>query len=167
MQVYGTVLSFLAVFGYLYLNEAITNSRGVLNFDLFSIIITAAVVITTVVLHELLHGVGYLIAGGKMQFGVGRVGYMPLAYASTKGSRIPLRHMFISAYLPLIVLSVSFIGLGLTFPNLLLAFTLGFAFNFAGAVADIWLSMQLWRYKNQPGVLVEAIKGGGLDVYVK
>ena len=36
----------------------------------------------TIILHELMHGVGFIIAGAKPRFGVGIAGVMPIAYAT-------------------------------------------------------------------------------------
>lgn len=51
-----------------------------------------AVYFATLIVHELVHGLGFLLSGAKPKFGVGFVGIMPFAYATSgSNSKIPLK----------------------------------------------------------------------------
>lgn len=147
--------------------EWITGRRAVIPFDASLIITALLVVVPTVIVHELLHGIGFLLAGGKMSFGVRMAGYMPVAYASTNSTKISARLMFVDAYIPFVVLSVIYVVSAIIFPEWYLLFLIGFVANFAGAVGDIWLSMRLWKYLGSADVYAKALRGGGLVIYHK
>jgi hypothetical protein len=167
LLIYGTILSIVAVYAFLTAFEWMTGRRAVVPFDASLIITALLAILPTVIIHELLHGIGFLLAGGKMSFGVRMAGYMPVAYASTHSTKISARHMFADAYIPFVVLSVIYMVSAFMFPELYLLFLIGFVANFAGAVGDIWLSMRLWKYLGATNVYAEALSGGGLIVYQK
>ena len=119
--------------------------------------------IVTIVLHEILHGIGFMIAKAKPRFGVGLAGVMPIAYA-TADKRISVRSMLMVAYLPLIVLSVFFILLAVIYPEYQQIALIGFLGNFTGAVGDAWMASKLWKYINIKDVLVRDTKAG-IEIY--
>ncbi|MBP7017981.1 DUF3267 domain-containing protein [Candidatus Saccharibacteria bacterium] len=104
-----------------------------------------AVYVLTIISHELLHGVGFAIAGAKPKFGAAILGIMPVAYATSK-DRISIRQALLTSYMPLLVLSAFFIMAVRIFPQYQALFLIGFVGNFAGAVGDLWLSSKLWKY---------------------
>lgn len=106
-----------------------------------------AVYMGTIIVHELLHGMGFMIGGVKPKFGVGFAGILPIAYA-TADSRGKLRvgSMLLAAYLPFVVLSVLFVAIAKLYPACQNLAMIGFLGNFAGAVGDLWLSSKLWKY---------------------
>ncbi len=57
--------------------------------------------IAAIIIHELLHGVGFLLAGARQKFGVGVAGFLPIAYA-TSNSKVRVLNMLLVGYLPLV-----------------------------------------------------------------
>ena len=107
---------------------------------------TALVVyILTILVHELLHGFGFLLSGAKPKFGVAMAGIMPVAYA-TANDRVSLRGMLFTAYLPFLALSIFFVGLARMEPGLQDLAMIGFLGNFVGAIGDLWIASKLWKY---------------------
>ena len=117
------------------------------------------VYVITLVTHELLHGFGFLLGGAKPVFGVGFIGILPFAYA-TSATRVPLRKMLFTAYLPFVVLSVLFVVLGLIYPAHQDIFMVGFLGNFTGAIGDLWIAQKLWKYLKFNDVMILDTKSG-------
>ena len=117
------------------------------------------VYVITLVTHELLHGLGFLLGGAKPVFGVGFIGILPFAYA-TSATRVPLRMMLFTAYLPFVVLSVLFVVLGLIYPAHQDIFMVGFLGNFTGAIGDLWIAQKLWKYLKFNDVMILDTKSG-------
>ncbi|QQS19769.1 DUF3267 domain-containing protein [Candidatus Saccharibacteria bacterium] len=118
-----------------------------------------AVYLITLVIHELLHGLGFLLGGAWPRFGIGIAGIIPVAYA-TSDQKLPVKNMLLVAYLPFVVLSVVFIVLSILFPAYQNLFMIGFLGNFAGAVGDIWIASKLWKYLKFKDVLILDTKIG-------
>lgn len=114
-----------------------------------------AIQLSTIILHELLHGLGFLLGGAKPSYGVG-IGYF---YATSK-QKLPLKHMLRAGYLLLVSLSLAFIVIGLLFPKLQLICSIGFITNFTGAIGDAWLMSKLWKYRRFDDVLIQDQKFG-------
>lgn len=119
--------------------------------------------IGTIILHELLHGVGFIIADAKPRFGVGIAGAMPIAYA-TSDKPIKIHQMLLVAYLPFVTLSVFFVLLAVVRPQYQDIALIGFLGNFTGAVGDLWISSKLWKYIKIKDLLVKDTKSG-IEIY--
>lgn len=117
----------------------------------------------TGIVHELLHGLGFMLAGVKPTFGAGITNLMPYAYATSK-QKLPLKQMLVTAYLPAVVLSILFIALGLAFPEHHILFLAGFLANLTGAVGDFWIASKLWKYLRFKDVMILDTKLG-TEVY--
>ncbi|NCU31084.1 DUF3267 domain-containing protein [Candidatus Saccharibacteria bacterium] len=128
-----------------------------------NLVLAPVVYVSTIIAHELLHGFGFLIGGAKPSFGVGIVGIIPFAYA-TSYQKLPLKAMLITAYLPFIVLSIVFVYLGVVFPQYQDLLLVGFLANFSGAVGDLWIAAKLWKYLRYKDVMVQDTKSG-TEVY--
>lgn len=117
----------------------------------------------TIIVHELLHGVGFYISGAKPRFGLGMAGIMPVAYA-TSSDKLPIKNMLVVAYLPFVVLSIVFIALSFFFPEYQPLFMIGFVGNFAGAIGDVWIASKLIKYLKYKDTYVVDTKTG-TEVY--
>jgi hypothetical protein len=117
----------------------------------------------TIILHELMHGVGFIIAGAKPRFGVGIAGVMPIAYA-TSDKPIKIHQMLLVAYLPFVTLSVFFVLLAVVRPQYQGIALIGFLGNFTGAVGDLWISSKLWKYIKIKNLQVKDTKSG-IEIY--
>lgn len=139
--------------------RASIGSEGFTKVGLWGIV----VYVMAVAIHELLHGVGFLIAGARPRFGVGIAGIIPVAYATTS-TKLRVSRMLIVAYLPLVVLSAVCIFIARQFPEYQTYALIAFVGNFAGAVGDLWIASKLWKYLPYKDVLVLDSKSG-CDVY--
>ena len=121
------------------------------------------VYIVTIIVHEIIHGIGFLAAGASPKFGVGLAGILPIAYA-TSDRKISLARMLMIAYLPLVVLSAVFIIVANLYPEYQAIAMIGFIGNFTGAVGDIWIASKLWKYIRFRNVYILDCKAG-VEVY--
>lgn len=151
----GVVLTFLAVAIFQTLVGNTTQS--------FSVWAYVMAYILTIIVHEAIHGVGFMLGGAKPHFGVSVAGILPVAYA-TSDEKLPLKNMLVVAYLPFVVLSVLFIALSFVFPRYQPLFMVGFVGNFAGAIGDIWIASKLLKYLRHKDTRVLDTKTG-TEVY--
>jgi hypothetical protein len=99
------------------------------------VILTPVVVL---IVHEALHGAGFLIFGGRPKFGAGIKGGAPYLFATCPGRRFTWGRFLVIGALPLIVIDLA--ALALTgYRPLVVPAMLAFAFNTAGAVGDLWM----------------------------
>jgi len=161
----GTLALFAFGFFFTGLYTLFTGKVG-FNFDFASgtILISVALFIGTVVLHELIHGVFMSVYGGKPSYGAGIAYFiLPYFYATTKTAF--LRNQFIViAIAPLVVISLVGIGLMAAFPSLVQWLFILFIVNASGAVGDLWVIRNVLRYPKH--VLLEDRKTG-LIIYGK
>lgn len=112
----------------------------------------AAALVTTVVLHEGVHGAIAGLLGHRPIFGL----KPPLVYV-TFATRIPRRHFMAVAIAPLLVLDSLFLGLYAA--GILETFALlGFLINTMGALGDVWMVAKLLPYSST--ALVQDTKTG-------
>ena len=121
------------------------------------------VYVATIIVHELLHGITFRISGARPRFGVGIVGFIPIAYA-TSNSKVKVPNMLLVAYTPFVVLSVFFVCLARVSPQYQSLAMIGFLGNFTGAVGDLWIASKLWKYLPFKDALV-LDKKSGIEVY--
>jgi len=160
----GTLALFAFGFFFTGLYTLFTGKAG-FNFDFTSgtILISVALFIGTVILHELIHGVFMSKYGGKPRYGAGIAYILPYFYATTKTAF--LRNQFIViAIAPLIVISLVSIGLMAALPSLVQWLFIPFVVNASGAVGDLWVIRNVLRYPKH--VLLEDQKTG-LIIYGK
>jgi len=161
----GTLALFAFGFFFTALYTLFTGKVG-FNFDFTSgtILISVALFIGTVVLHELIHGVFMSIYGGKPRYGAGIAYFiLPYFYATTKTAFS--RNQFIMiAIAPLVVISLVGIGLMAAFPSIAHWIFIPFVLNASGAVGDLWVTRNILRYPEH--ALLEDRKTG-LIIYGK
>jgi putative zincin peptidase len=128
------------------------------NYTRGTILISVALFIGTLVLHELIHGVFMSKYGGKPNYGAGIAHYiLPYFYATTK--TIFTRNQFIViAIAPLVVISLVVIGIMAAFPSIAHWMIIPFVINGSGAVGDLWVTRNILRCPKH--VLVEDRKTG-------
>jgi preprotein translocase subunit Sec61beta len=162
------ILAFFA-FGFFF-TSLYTLFTGEVGFNITSgtilgtIVISVTLIIGTIVLHELIHGVFMSKYGGKPSYGAGIAHYiLPYFYATTK--TIFTRNQFIViAIAPLVVISLVGIGFMAAFPSIAHWMFIPFVINASGAVGDLWITRNIFRYPKH--VLVEDRKTG-LIIYGK
>lgn len=90
------------------------------------------------VVHEALHGLGFLMFGGRPKFGAGIKGAMPYFFATCPGKRFTWGRTLIIGALPLIGIDIVALALA-GYSPLAVPGMLAFAMNNTGAVADLWI----------------------------
>ena len=88
--------------------------------------------------HEALHGLGFLVFGGRPKFGAGIKGAAPYLFATCPGKRFNWGHTLVVGALPLVAIDVAAFAFA-GYAPLVVPAMLAFAFNTAGAVGDLWL----------------------------
>jgi hypothetical protein len=159
----GTLALFAFGFFFTSLYTLFTGEVG-FNFTSDKILIYIALIIGTLVLHELIHGVFMSKYGGKPSYGAGIAYFiLPYLYATTK--TVFLRNQFIVISIaPLVLISLVGIGLMAAFPSIAHWIFIPFVLNASGAVGDLWVTRNVLRYPKH--VLLEDRKTG-LIIYGK
>jgi len=103
--------------------------------SLFTIVL---VVVAVLLLHEALHGLGFLVYGGRPKFGFMVRGGVPYAYATCPGRLFSKRQYCVIGALPLVVISLASFAL-LPIPQAAVDGLVAFGFNTASAVGDLWM----------------------------
>jgi len=140
------LLAFFA-FGFFFMSlyTLFTGNVG-FNFTSGTILISVALFVGTMVLHELIHGAFMSKYGGKPSYGAGIAYFiLPYLYATTK--TIFTRNQFIViAIAPLVVISLVGIGIMAAFPSIAHWMLIPFVINGSGAVGDMWVTRNVLRY---------------------
>jgi len=110
-------------------------SLGAATFSVPALVLTIPLVM---VVHEALHGLGFLMFGGRPKFGAGIKGAMPYFFATCPGKRFAWGRTLIIGALPLVVIDVVALALA-GYRPLAVPAMLAFAINNAGAVGDLWI----------------------------
>ncbi|TMD56711.1 MAG: DUF3267 domain-containing protein [Chloroflexi bacterium] len=103
--------------------------------SLFTIVL---VVVAVLLLHEALHGLGFVVYGGRPKFGFMVRGGVPYAYATCPGRLFSKRQYCVIGALPLVVISLASFAL-LPIPQAAVDGLVAFGFNTASAVGDLCL----------------------------
>ncbi|HLX40560.1 MAG TPA: DUF3267 domain-containing protein [Ktedonobacteraceae bacterium] len=124
---------------------------GVLLWILINIL--AYIVILPV--HEAIHGLVFLLWGGRPYFGT----KLPFAlYCGAKKQLFRRNHYLIVGLAPLVVITLAAIVLTLALPGLASYILFGTVGNFSGAAGDVWVARRLWKQPSQ--ILVEDTQTG-------
>lgn len=103
-----------------------------------SVLALVVTLVAVIPLHEALHGVGFVVFGGRPRFGFAIKGGAPYAFATCPGKRFTKRQFLVIGSLPLIVIdAVALAVAGST--QLFVYGLLAFAFNTSAAVGDLWM----------------------------
>ena len=149
LAVYGTALFFVALV--IALGFSPTNQFHV--ESTVSLLTFAGVflgtVVTTIVLHEAVHGVFMWAYGGAPRFGVGCIGWvLPYAYAVSPGVPFTLRQMAIICLAPLVLLSGAALAVLWLVPAAFTPAAVAFVTNVSGSIGDIWIAGLIWRFRH-------------------
>ncbi|MBE0523688.1 MAG: DUF3267 domain-containing protein [Methanosarcinales archaeon] len=152
------ILAFFA-FGFFFTSlYTVLIGNTVFNFTSGTILISLALFIGTIVLHELIHGAFMSKYGGKPSYGAGIAHFiLPYFYATSK--TIFSRNQFIViAITPLVMISLVVIGIMAAFPSIAHWMFIPFVINASGAVGDVWMIRNVLRYPKH--ILLEDRKTG-------
>jgi hypothetical protein len=104
----------------------------------FSVPVLIFIVPAVLVVHEALHGLGFIVFGGRPKFGAGVKGVMPYFFATNPGRRFTWGPTLVIGVLPLVVIDVVALALAGS-STFAVPAMLAFALNTSGAVADLWI----------------------------
>jgi len=159
----GTLALFAFGFFFTSLYTLFTGDVG-FNFTSGTILISVALFIGTMVLHELIHGAFMSKYGGKPSYGAGIAYFiLPYFYATSK-TVFPRNQYIVIAIAPLVVISLVVIGIMAAFPSIAHWMFIPFIMNASGAVGDMWVTRNVLRYPKH--VILEDRKTG-LIIYGK
>jgi Putative zincin peptidase len=119
------------------------------------IVINILAYIVVLPLHEAVHGLAFLLWGGRPYFGT----KLPFAlYCGAKDQLFRRNHYLVVGLAPLVVLTLAAIVLTLLVPGLASYALFGTVGNFSGAAGDVWVA---WRLRRQPpGTLIQDTQSG-------
>jgi hypothetical protein len=119
------------------------------------IILNIIAYIVILPIHEAMHGLAFLLWGGKPYFGT----KLPFAlYCGAKGQLFRRNQYLVVGLAPLVVLTLAAIVLTLVVPGLASYLLFGTVGNFSGAAGDVWVARRLWRQPSH--ILVEDTQTG-------
>jgi hypothetical protein len=103
--------------------------------------------VATLLVHEGIHGLFFWIFGGRPRYGVGMITwFLPYAYATSPFDRFTLLQMSVIALAPFFWISaLSLLSMSI-WPAVSTYAGIAFVVNFSGAVGDLWLVRQIWRF---------------------
>lgn len=152
LTAYGVLLMFLGVGVFSAVTDVDTSAAQ-------SLMLLVAFV-ATIVLHELVHGLCFLLFGGSPKFGVGLSFILPFIYTTSEGERFDARQMSIIGLAPLVTISAGALIAAVVWPFIAPYALVGFLTNLSGSVGDIWLVALLWRFARLDDVTFEDRKTG-------
>jgi len=137
----SVLLCFLAAGVFSALTGEISGNQS--SFDWLQPVLFVAVYFSTVVAHELVHGLFFRIFGGSPHYGAGAKYFLPYFYATSSGEAFSVRQMMVIGLAPLVVLSPLAVVMALLVPALAGYMAVVFVGNTAGAVGDLWMTNRL------------------------
>ena len=145
--VYGTALVFFAAGIVLVwtgrLSYTLSSLSGLVVITLLGLVTYVA----TLLVHEGIHGLFFWIFGGRPRYGVGMITwFLPYAYATSPLDRFTLLQMSVISLAPFFWISaLSLLSMSI-WPAVSTYAGIAFVGNFSGAVGDLWLVRQIWRF---------------------
>ena len=110
-----------------------------------------AIIAAFVILHEGVHGLGYLVFGGKPRFGAKLIGgFFPVVYASATGPLLSGNQYLLVGLAPFLALTPLFLLTGILAPDdgiAIIALT-AMAMNIAGSTGDL---VAAWKVRQLGG----------------
>ena len=104
------------------------------------------IIASTAILHEAVHGLGYLVFGGKPRFGVKLIGkFFPVVYASATGPLIPRNHYLLVGLAPFLVLTPLVLLMGILARNdgIAIMALMAMAMNVGGSIGDFMVARKV------------------------
>ena len=110
--------------------------------------IFVGIMAVTVILHEGVHGLVFLVLGGKPRFGVKLIGrFFPVVYASATGPLLSRNHYLLVGLAPFLALTPLFLLTGILARDDGVAITAltAMAINVAGSTGDLVAAIKVWQ----------------------
>jgi hypothetical protein len=103
--------------------------------------------LATIVIHELMHGLFFLVYGGRPSFGVGVVSRIVVYAYATSSRPYTLTQFLVIGLSPFVLLSLALLLIAVALPALAAYAAVGFIANFVGSVGDLWIASRIWRFR--------------------
>jgi len=111
--------------------------------------IFVGIIAATVILHEAVHGLMFLVLGGKPRFGVKLIGgFFPVVYASATGSLLSRNHYLLVGLAPVLALTPLFLLTGMLVRDdgiAIIALTT-MAMNIASSIGDLMVAWKIRQH---------------------
>ena len=147
LTAYGVVLLFLGVGVFSAVTDVDTSTATSLGL--------LVAFVATMVVHEFVHALCFLLLGGSPRFGAGVVVFLPYLSTTSPGDRFDARRMSVIGLAPLVSLSVVTLAVAAVWPSLAPYVLVAFLANLSGSVGDIWLVTLVWRFARLEDVTFE------------
>jgi len=95
-----------------------------------------ATLLGVIILHELLHGVAYIIFGAKLKFGIKHLNIYTM---DISGALYTTSQMTVILLLPLFILTGLLLISGIIFPEYIYWIVIGILYNISGSFGDIFM----------------------------
>jgi len=147
LAVYGTALVFLAAGIVLLWTGRHSGTLSSLSGWVVVTLLGLVTYVATLLVHEGIHGLFFWIFGGRPRYGVGMITwFLPYAYATSPLDRFTLLQMSVISLAPFFWISaLSLLSMNI-WPAVSTYAGIAFVGNFTGAVGDLWLVRQIWRF---------------------
>ena len=154
---YSVVLMFIGVSLFSY----IIGDAGSFGNPLISVV----VYFLTIMLHEAVHGLFFKLFGGNPRYGVGMMYYiLPYAFATSEGDQYSRKQMTYISLAPLFIICILAVIVAAIFPSTAPYAAVAFVGNLAGAIGDMWLIREIWRFRKIRGAVFVDNKNS-IEVY--
>jgi hypothetical protein len=158
LAAYSVVLLFLAAGVFSALTQRTGSAQLPSNW--VTPVLYLVVYLATIITHELIHGLGFRLFGGRPRYGAGIKYFLPYLYATAPDHAFALGAMITIALAPLFVLSALALVVALLVPAWVGYLAVVFIGNTVGAIGDIWMTSYLIRFRRLQAVTVVDLADG-------
>jgi len=126
--------------------------EGSINFGGFFFPIVLGVFVAYIILHEAVHGVLFLVFGGKPRFGVKLVGrFFPVAFYATSRAPILRNQYLLVALAPFLTLTPVFLVIGIlaNAEGIVALALIAMAMNVGGSIGDLMVARKVQQHGSQ------------------
>jgi len=123
--------------------------EGPANLGEFFFPIVLGVFVAFIMLHEAVHGVLFLVFGGKPRFGVKLVGrFFPVAFYTTSRAPVSRNQYLLVALAPFLTLTPVFLAIGIlaNAEGIVVLAILAMAMNVSGSIGDLMMAWKIRRH---------------------
>ena len=158
LAAYSVVLLFLAAGVFSALTQRPSSAQLPSNW--VTPVLYLVVYLATIITHELIHGLGFRLFGGRPRYGAGIKYFLPYLYATAPDHAFALNQMITITLAPLFVLSALALVVALLVPAWVGYLAVVFIGNTVGAIGDIWMASYLIRFRGLQAVTVVDLADG-------
>jgi len=127
----------------------------------FPLLLVLGVIVAYIILHEAVHGVLFLVFGGRPRFGVKLVGrFFPVAFYATSRAPVSRNQYLLVILAPFLTLTPVFLVIGIlaNAEGIVVLAIIAMAMNVSGSVGDLMMAWKIRRHGRK--TLYEDAKDG-------